>query len=76
MEILDPERVRSYFPPRRRAAHKGDFGKILLLCGSEGYTGAAGPWRPWGLCGPGQGLCIWERPGASIPFSPGSCWSR
>ena len=41
MEILDPERVRSYFPPRRRAAHKGDFGKILLLCGSEGYTGAA-----------------------------------
>ena len=41
MEILDPERVRSYFPPRRRTAHKGDFGKILLLCGSEGYTGAA-----------------------------------
>lgn len=41
MEILDSERVRSYFPPRRREAHKGDFGKILLLCGSEGYTGAA-----------------------------------
>lgn len=28
-------------PIRRRDAHKGDFGKILMLCGSEGYTGAA-----------------------------------
>lgn len=33
--------VLSYFPKRRKNAHKGDFGKILLLCGSRGYTGAA-----------------------------------
>ena len=28
-------------PVRDRFAHKGDFGKVLLLCGSVGYTGAA-----------------------------------
>lgn len=27
-------------PPRRQDTHKGDYGKILLLCGAEGYTGA------------------------------------
>ncbi len=28
--------------PRRKAdSHKGDFGKVLLICGSEKYTGAA-----------------------------------
>ena len=26
---------------RRRESHKGDYGKVLLLCGSEGLTGAA-----------------------------------
>jgi NAD(P)H-hydrate epimerase len=28
-------------PDRKQDAHKGDFGKLLLLCGSRGYTGAA-----------------------------------
>lgn len=27
-------------PPRDQNTHKGDYGKILLLCGAEGYTGA------------------------------------
>ena len=27
-------------PRRRRDAHKGDFGKLFILAGSEGYTGA------------------------------------
>ena len=27
-------------PPRRPDSHKGDYGRILLLCGAEGYTGA------------------------------------
>jgi len=27
-------------PDRRIDAHKGDFGKILMICGSRGYTGA------------------------------------
>ena len=27
-------------PRRPRQAHKGDFGRLLILAGSEGYTGA------------------------------------
>ncbi len=38
---LDHERVLERLPDRDDNAHKGDFGRILLLCGSRGYTGAA-----------------------------------
>lgn len=43
MEIvkLDKNTVLSRLPDREAAAHKGNFGKLLLLCGSRGYTGAA-----------------------------------
>lgn len=33
--------ILNILPDRNPLAHKGDFGKILLLCGSYGYTGAA-----------------------------------
>ena len=38
---LNHESVLSLLPDRDPFAHKGKFGKILLLCGSRGYTGAA-----------------------------------
>lgn len=38
---MNHEAVMKLLPDRRKDAHKGDFGKILLLCGSRGYTGAA-----------------------------------
>ncbi len=41
MENLNHESVLSILPDRAVDAHKGDFGKLLLLCGSKGYTGAA-----------------------------------
>ena len=43
MEMLElnHEKVLSILPNRDPFAHKGKFGKILLLCGSRGYTGAA-----------------------------------
>ena len=41
VQILNHESVLSCLPQRDPWAHKGDYGKILLLCGSRGYTGAA-----------------------------------
>ncbi|MBQ7817280.1 MAG: NAD(P)H-hydrate dehydratase [Oscillospiraceae bacterium] len=41
VQMLDHDRVLSILPDRKSDAHKGDFGKNLLLCGSRGYTGAA-----------------------------------
>ena len=38
---MNHEQVLHILPDRDKCAHKGDFGKILLLCGSKGYTGAA-----------------------------------
>ena len=40
-KILDHNAVLQYIPDRDPWSHKGDFGKILLLCGSKGFTGAA-----------------------------------
>ena len=33
--------ARTLLPSRRPSAHKGDFGHLLMLAGSEGFTGAA-----------------------------------
>lgn len=38
---LDHNQVLSLLPDRDPWSHKGCFGKILLLCGSRGFTGAA-----------------------------------
>lgn len=38
---LDHKQVLSILPDRLPETHKGDYGKVLLLCGSRGYTGAA-----------------------------------
>ena len=33
--------IYKILPDRKAISHKGDYGKILMLCGSRGYTGAA-----------------------------------
>ena len=38
---LSADDIKTIIPVRRPETHKGDYGKILLLCGSRGYTGAA-----------------------------------
>lgn len=39
--ILNQADIRRILPVREEESHKGDYGKLLLLCGSRGYTGAA-----------------------------------
>lgn len=41
IKTLTFEDVSALLPDRDPFSHKGDFGKLLLLCGSNGYTGAA-----------------------------------
>lgn len=41
MECINYEQVKNLLPRRAVDAHKGDCGRLLLLCGSRGYTGAA-----------------------------------
>lgn len=40
MQTITDFRVRGILPRRDPAGHKGDFGKVLCVCGSVGYTGA------------------------------------
>jgi NAD(P)H-hydrate epimerase len=39
--LLEDADAAAAFPRRRRAAHKGDFGHVLVVAGSVGKTGAA-----------------------------------
>ena len=40
METITAAFVRQCLPQRDPEGHKGDFGKVLCICGSVGYTGA------------------------------------
>lgn len=63
---LNPNDMHWVLPRRPADGHKGDFGRVFILGGSEGYTGAptlaagrAADWRGAGLCGgpPGNLSC-------------------
>ncbi|MCC7518424.1 MAG: NAD(P)H-hydrate dehydratase [Verrucomicrobiae bacterium] len=39
-ELLAPEGLASFFAPRKRLSHKGDFGRVVVIGGSVGLAGA------------------------------------
>lgn len=39
--MADPHELAALLPPRAPSGHKGDFGKVLVLAGSPGMSGAA-----------------------------------
>ena len=41
LELLTRERMRGIVPARASDSHKGDFGRVLIVAGSRGRTGAA-----------------------------------
>jgi NAD(P)H-hydrate epimerase len=41
LELLTRERMRELVPVRAAESHKGDFGRVLIVAGSVGKTGAA-----------------------------------
>ena len=57
IQVLNHSSVLSLLPDRDPWGHKGSFGKILLLCGSRGYTGAA-YLAAMGALRSGAGLCF------------------
>lgn len=41
IKTINAEDYKKMLPKRKKNSHKGDFGKVLILAGSEEYTGAA-----------------------------------
>lgn len=41
INVIDDEFIRRNYPKRRNNSHKGDYGKLLVIAGSEGMSGAA-----------------------------------
>ena len=73
---MEPRRVREMTPPilprRRRDAHKGNFGRVLLIGGSVGYTGAPVLAARAAVCS-GAGLVTAAVPPEVWPIVAGMC---
>jgi hydroxyethylthiazole kinase-like uncharacterized protein yjeF len=41
LELVEEEKISPYFKPRRRDAHKGNYGHLFIISGSLGKTGAS-----------------------------------
>lgn len=65
MTQIDRDYVKKALPPRKEDGHKGDFGKLLIVGGAVGYTGApylaasAAVRSGCGLVYLGVPRCIW-----------------
>ncbi|MEQ0487445.1 NAD(P)H-hydrate dehydratase [Anaerococcus murdochii] len=39
-KIKIPDEIKNLLPKRKKLSHKGDYGKVAILCGSEGMAGS------------------------------------
>ena len=69
-EYVTEDMVFSWLPEMKLESHKGDNGKVLLLCGSKGYTGAAAL-AAKGALRTGAGLVYLGVPEAVYPILAG-----
>ena len=67
IELLTRERMRELVPARAQDSHKGDFGRVLLIAGSLGRTGAA-HLSAIGALRSGAGLVTIATPRSCVPI--------
>jgi len=67
IEILTRERMRELVPARAADSHKGDFGRVLVIAGSVGRTGAA-HLAAVGALRSGAGLVTVATPRSCLPI--------
>ncbi len=67
IELLTRERMRELVPARAADSHKGDFGRVLIVAGSIGKTGAA-HLAALGALRSGAGLVTIAAPRSAVPI--------
>ena len=67
IELLTPDQMRTLVEPRAPEAHKGDFGRVTIVAGSRGKTGAA-YLAGMGALRSGAGLVTVATPASCLPI--------
>jgi NAD(P)H-hydrate epimerase len=67
IELLTPEQVRHLVEPRAADSHKGEFGRVTIVAGSRGKTGAA-HLSALGALRSGAGLVTVATPASCLPI--------
>ena len=67
VELLTREKMRGHVKPRAEGSHKGDYGRVLIVAGSRGKTGAAAL-AAFAALRSGAGLVTVATPSSCLPI--------